>query len=966
MQRSGECNLVLLLLLPRKPLLFLCSTRVNVSVVFTRSALQAEQVSGLYTSRCLLGHSGVIEFLEVALEARLAATVENASQQPSIRIWRLPPVESDSEDVRCTALVGSDRLNRQQLQVWELHGLLTTGRPNLLARQVSDFQELRLVSCGKENIRFWRIKNGHLPGCNVTLDGLGRGNLFTDIAFVLPDQATRSSSKGGLNSLAKLLASSTCGSLLEIDYFTRAVRRVFTLHQSAIWALSTGPGFCVTASADKTVKVWPLNFMAAYFSAVHVALRELYTVCEDGLVRVWTLPQLSQTFEMESPQDPPLCVAAHPTQRALALGFKSGAVRVLAVEGPAVWMEANHHNHPVTGIWFVHSPEVATDIAESCTRHITSQEPHQQPSIIGHRELLRAGNEVPGQGFLVISLDASGCICIFSQLHEFALIRKLENPQIEKPPEGVPALVFSNDGSKAVRYFSHRTLGFLRLPKFNFEAEFCPFSTACKSVAITTYSFSASGDALCVCGSDSRMRVFSLKNEAGTTSFRQSREIALLSGSISVAWISSAGSEESTIPPVGVTCGEDSLIKVWNLARLTAAPGNEASNQPEGSAWKEADGSAMVAEPNASQSLKAYQSFAGHNRPPFMVQLLGDYLVSVSATETITWRVGSPLLTAASDITPAGSIALLPPLQEGSPSADPLLLDFHSLQQQQQNQQQPTCEPVTLPQPQQPPRAHPQPLKQPLLNPLQAAQTTTGLTAISCSSNDASLTQHPSTSGPAESHPGHAAPPSSSSIATAAATIARAAETARSSGVADKTLDCAAAVHSSPLAAAAAQRINGGDLAVPAAPLSADGCEADSATVVVDTQSRLLRSRRMGVLAHAVGSWVLVERLSTPAASQDGKCLGLLPALLGRSAQQRVQQQQIQADSPKRKSPALQRQQRGTQLLQQCAAAAHAPRISVLRHPIVGAAIAFAIDTTARLAATISSMDFITFIICLS
>ncbi|CDJ32077.1 WD domain, G-beta repeat-containing protein, putative [Eimeria mitis] len=113
----------------------------------------------------------------------------------------------------------------------------------------------------------------------------------------------------------------------------------------------------------------------------------------------------------------------------------------------------------------------------------------------------------------------------------------------------------------------------------------------------------------------------------------------------------------------------------------------------------------------------------------------------------------------------------------------------------------------------------------------------------------------------------------------------------------------------------------------------------------------------MGVLAHAVGSWVLVERLSTPAASQDGKCLGLLPALLGRSAQQRVQQQQIQADSPKRKSPALQRQQRGTQLLQQCAAAAHAPRISVLRHPIVGAAIAFAIDTTARLAATISTAD---------
>lgn len=120
-----------------------------------------------------------------------------------------------------------------------------------------------------------------------------------------------------------------------------------------------------------------------------------------------------------------------------------------------------------------------------------------------------------------------------------------------------------------------------------------------------------------------------------------------------------------------------------------------------------------------------------------------------------------------------------------------------------------------------------------------------------------------------------------------------------------------------------------------------------------------------GVLAHAVGSWVLVERLSTPAALQDGKCLGLLPALLGRPQQLRGQQQPITADSPKRKSVALQRQQRRAQLLQQCATVAQAPRISVLRHPVVGHAIAFAIDTTTRLAATISSMNFIIVLLCL-
>lgn len=113
---------------------------------------------------------------------------------------------------------------------------------------------------------------------------------------------------------------------------------------------------------------------------------------------------------MESPQDPPLCVAAHPTQRVLALGFKSGAVRVLAVEGPAVWMEANHHTHPITGVWFVNSPAIATDLEESCAGHVAPHEFHHQPSSTGHRELLlKARKEIPGQGVLVISLDGSGC-----------------------------------------------------------------------------------------------------------------------------------------------------------------------------------------------------------------------------------------------------------------------------------------------------------------------------------------------------------------------------------------------------------------------------------------------------------------------------------------------------------------------------------------------------------------------------
>lgn len=48
-------------------------------------SLRVAPAENAETSRCLLGHNGVIEFLEVTLEGALAATVENGSHHPAIR-----------------------------------------------------------------------------------------------------------------------------------------------------------------------------------------------------------------------------------------------------------------------------------------------------------------------------------------------------------------------------------------------------------------------------------------------------------------------------------------------------------------------------------------------------------------------------------------------------------------------------------------------------------------------------------------------------------------------------------------------------------------------------------------------------------------------------------------------------------------------------------------------------------------
>lgn len=298
------------------------------------------------------------------------------------------------------------------------------------------------------------------------------------------------------------------------------------------------------------------------------------------------------------------------------------------------------------------------------------------------------------------------------------------------------------------------------------------------------------------------------------------------------------------------------LVQVWNLSKPSATQGNEEVTRKESNERREVEDPEAVSNTYVNHNdccgspahhctkafaaaghtaeFPQFQSFAGHNRPPFMVQLFGDYLVSVSATETITWRVGSPLLRDASDITPAGSIALLPAVQECSPASDPASVDDHFVQQQQESLHKTSCEQGKLPQPQQPPRAHPQPLKQHVLSSRRALQTTDGLKAISRSSNDASLPHVPSFSFPV--HPS-LVPGQTNSFPIAVATSVRAADSAPASQADAKTQGCTGVSNSSPLAQAPEQQMNGGGIAVPAVYPQEDGCDANSTTTAVDTIS---------------------------------------------------------------------------------------------------------------------------------
>lgn len=101
---------------------------------------------------------------------------------------------SFSPDGRYLACVGKDNHNKELVVVWDISKIHKGEKPEIAAKQTSDFNILnlrfspidnfRLVSCGKENIRFWRIKQaGNIRGSAVVLNMYARNTVFTALDF---------------------------------------------------------------------------------------------------------------------------------------------------------------------------------------------------------------------------------------------------------------------------------------------------------------------------------------------------------------------------------------------------------------------------------------------------------------------------------------------------------------------------------------------------------------------------------------------------------------------------------------------------------------------------------------------------------------------------------------------------------------------------------------------------------------
>ncbi|XP_019363134.1 PREDICTED: WD repeat-containing protein 90 isoform X1 [Gavialis gangeticus] len=322
--------------------------------------------------------------------------------------------------------IGKDGHGKTMVVVWNTAQVNHGGEVAVLAKAHTDvdihtlkiafFDDTRMVSCGRDNVRLWRVRSGTLRSCPVNL-GEYHSLEFTDLAFEEGHSPEREPED------RTLFVCSRSGHILEIDYKKVSIRNARRLLPSqtqhsrqrekqtfnsgpgiAINSISVSPTFCATGSEDGYLRLWPLDFSAVFLEAEHegpvstVSIspdnlkvlcttstgnlgyldiqsrdystlmrshtdsilafsverlrKQMATVSQDNTIRIWDLVSMQQMYDFTASDEMPCAVAFHPLQQIFACGFSSGMVRTFSLAASDLLMEHKQHRGAITGLTF--------------------------------------------------------------------------------------------------------------------------------------------------------------------------------------------------------------------------------------------------------------------------------------------------------------------------------------------------------------------------------------------------------------------------------------------------------------------------------------------------------------------------------------------------------------------------------------------------------------------------------------
>mmetsp|Transcript_155312 Transcript_155312/g.289735 ORF Transcript_155312/g.289735 Transcript_155312/m.289735 type:complete len:986 (+) Transcript_155312:42-2999(+) len=614
--------------------------------------------------RCYFGHSRPIEVLEASDDGMWVASAQGGGNgtnaPPLIRLWRVEAagglrclsvlscpslsavqVASFDPQAKFLALAGTDLQGRQQIVVWDMSRLLAGGNISLCAKQTSadwdidcikfsPFEELHLVTCGKESIRFWRVKDGHLPGCSVVLDSLARQSHFTCVAFEFNKMGQPFFLGEHLKDRHRMFVGTAKGKLVQILYKERKVQVVYQLHNAAITSICANEGFVITASADKYVRVWPLDFKSYYLHALHaspvigvdlsvdglqvlcstadgsvgvlnmqsqeyvdfvhthgaviadadisLSFNEVVTASQDGTLKVWSLTSMTQTHEFAIGDDVPLVVAFHPAGRHLiAVGFRSGSMRIFDVDGLALLCEKRHHVQPILSLAF---------------------------------ESADTSGTVPAKA-QILTCDCTGALVFYDEACDFEVVRCPERTLCTAPPQHCPAIVCSPPW--LLQYYDPRCLGLLSFPELDLKRKL-----RISLSAVSTFAFAFKPQLAVVGTTDAHLHIFEVQTGDLLITY------SLTSGPLTTVALTVFDlSDPFTGLALLLLAATDGQLRVSKLCadEVMSRAGSIASPPP----------------PNIPYDHLNEQCFIGHAVAPHKLLLAPKCMLTISSSEVICW-----------------------------------------------------------------------------------------------------------------------------------------------------------------------------------------------------------------------------------------------------------------------------------------------------------------------------------------
>ena len=370
-----------------------------------------------------IGHSKPISNFIIACKGEIIFSNQEGVNS-IIRIWKTSDcqcikmlstpfdklkVMTENKNSKYLCTVGNEQ-NRTSIIVWNIENLenitvfIKQATPiDINTIKFSPFEEDILYSCGRENIKCWRIKNDHLNGKAIVLNQFARGNNFLCLDYNNAMFGDDFSSKG------KVYVGSNNGCIFQIACNSQELEAVYKVQESAILALAVNEAFCATGSQDGFLRIWPVDFSEFLIEAKHDtgvcavdisydameilcgtlggaigvlnvqnkeyktilrsppnAIKELilhpsgdylFSIEGDNSIRIWDIEHKAEAFQFVSSKDPPICVAA-PKELFFACGFASGILKIFDLEKTEVLYECKPFKSSLNNLLYIQNDKL--------------------------------------------------------------------------------------------------------------------------------------------------------------------------------------------------------------------------------------------------------------------------------------------------------------------------------------------------------------------------------------------------------------------------------------------------------------------------------------------------------------------------------------------------------------------------------------------------------------------------------